>query len=250
MIGYPLIIGNWKMMTTLSDAMVVLSMLKKRAEGLGQVEIVPCPPFVYLVPAKEELARAPHNLKLGAQSVFWKEQGAYTGQISIKMLKGLVDYVIVGHSEVMRWGYETLDQVSRKVNLCLDYGLTPIICLGEEHKSDHSSATLGRNLQLILKNVPKADFDKLVICYEPVWAISRGDLKTSQAASGSYAQKMASKIRQVIGGQGRILYGGSVTAENAVEFLHQDDIQGLLVGAASLKAREFLAICELASDLG
>lgn len=252
-----LIVGNWKMNTTLSEAIILAEGIK---EGLSThqvagIDVVLCPPFPWIVPVAEALSR--HrlaHLKVGAQDVSWQEEGTYTGEVSAPMLKGLVDYVIVGHSERRQHFHETDQEVLAKVRLAIKFGLKPILCVGELKPGSIRLAI--EQLEAVIKHLTKAEREELVVAYEPVWAISKGKshadaVGSSQAeqpvsASGLSAQSVANQLRQLLPTSTPILYGGSVSAENAREFLTQPDIDGVLVGGASLKVSQFIAICRSA----
>lgn len=257
----PLIVANWKMNTTLAEAMVLGSGIKEGLVATAHIDVVLCPPFPYLVPIAEVVHhhRLPH-LFLGGQNIFWKEEGAYTGEVGAKMLKGLASYVIVGHSERRRCFHETDQEIASKVRLALAHRLKPILCVGEERRpTDHElldpSEIAGASvrqpleeLEAVLKILSKEEQKGLIIAYEPVWAISAR--AGAKPATGLYADAVAGLLRrQLVHTLGEraaeipILYGGSVAAENAAEFTHQANLNGLLVGNASLHSRSFLAIC-------
>lgn len=257
----PLIVGNWKMNTTLSDAMVILGAVKNAARELEEVEIVLCPPFCWLVPMKEAMEHAPDNLKLGAQNMWFAEKGAMTGEVSPVMLEGLADYVILGHSERRMHFGESNALINDKTQAALAHKIRPIVACGEVKKMTEKK-TPGRPGEVALKNdvieelkgalkgVPSKDAQKIIVAYEPVWAIGTGT-----PATGEYANEVAFKLRKVLidkyGGEVaqeiRVLYGGSVDSGNIKDFIYQPEIDGALVGGASLKANEFIKICEKAA---
>ncbi len=240
----PFIAGNWKMNTTVAEAeKLVFEMLDKmdRIEG---VEKVVCPPFVSLVAISMMLEGS--SIKLGAQNMYFEAKGAYTGEISPLMLRELCEFVILGHSE-RRWYFkETDEMVNRKVKAALANKLKPILCVGErleENEAGKTEEVVNRQVTEALNGIePVRD---LVIAYEPVWAIGTG-----KAASGKQAAATIQFIRDVvaklwnksIAQDLRILYGGSVTSANIAEFISHPEIDGALVGGASLKAEEFVAI--------
>lgn len=252
-----LIIGNWKMNTTLADATVLATQIKNAAEDLD-VDIVLCPPFVWLVPLKEILEHAPSNLYLGAQNMWFAPKGAMTGEISPLMLKDLVKFVILGHSERRSHFDESNALINDKIQAALNHNLTPIVCVGELKKMPEEKRGRGRpskvdvrsnvihQLKSVLKGINQDEAEKIVVAYEPVWAIGTGN-----PATGAYASAVISKLRKVIGQkynqslaeQVRVLYGGSVDSSNISEFLYQPEIDGVLAGGASLKAKEFIQIC-------
>lgn len=237
------------MYPTLGDALVIAKGVKRALEDIHHVEVVLCPPAV-MIPLVHEII-ADHKLShlhLGAQNMHWQESGPLTGEISANMVKGFAQYVIVGHSERVKWFHETPHETNQKIQAALRHGLIPIVCVGELKKHEKAYEEVLDKLQQILKDIDKDDYQKLIIIYEPVWAISSGNPYASQAATGEYAQEVSSEIRKLVGLHTRILYGGSTNAENLAEFLHQEDIDGALVGGASVKLQEFIKMCEIASE--
>lgn len=262
----PLIIGNWKMNTTLADASVLATSIRNAVGGLD-VDVVLCPPFTWLYPVAEILEKSPKNLHLGAQNMWFAEKGAMTGEISPLMLKNLVKYVILGHSERRSHFKETDALINDKIHAALKYGLTPIICVGELKKMQEEKRGRGRptrvdvrsdvlhQLKATIENISKDDIEKSIICYEPVWAISKGTVASRNAASGGYVNSVIEKLRNFLAkkyGQNeseriRITYGGSVGEESIKEFIYQPEVDGVLVGGASLRAKEFIKICREAA---
>jgi len=257
----PLIIGNWKMNTTLADAVILATSIKRAAEDLDSVEIVLCPPFTWLAPLAELLDNGPGNLHLGAQNMWFAEKGAMTGEISPLMLKDLVKFVILGHSERRAHFNESNALINDKIQAALDNGLTPIICVGELKKMVEKRGRGRPNrielksdilfqLKSALKGIPAEKAEKIVIAYEPVWAIGTGNPATGGYATQaieSLRKVFAQKYSQPFSERVRILYGGSVDSENVSEFIGQPEIDGVLAGGASLKAKEFIAICREAA---
>lgn len=247
----PLIAGNWKMNTTSTEAeRLVLEMLD-RLDRIEGVEKVLCPPFVSLVAISMMLQNS--SIQLGAQNMYFEAKGAYTGEISPLMLSELCEFVILGHSE-RRWYFgETDEIVNKKVSAALTHKLKPILCVGErleENEAGKTDEVVNRQVRTGLKDIePVREF---VIAYEPVWAIGTG-----KAASGKQAAVTIEFIRDVVGKlwnrstaqDVRILYGGSVTSANIVEFLSRPEIDGALVGGASLKAQEFVGIVEKTAEI-
>jgi triosephosphate isomerase len=242
----PIIAGNWKMNTNVTEATELVSAMKKKLNRMTGVERVLCPPFVSLTTVRGLVKGT--SIKLGAQNIYWERTGAYTGEVSPVMIAGLCEYVILGHSERRAHFGETDQTVNRKVKAALAAGLTPIVCVGESLEQNDA----GETIDVVTRQVRGA-FDGVssyggsVIAYEPIWAIGTG-----RAARGEQANEVAKVIRsvvaQIFGGQTandiRIQYGGSVTSANAAEFMGQSDVDGALVGGASLKAEEFLGIVE------
>ena len=240
----PILAGNWKMNTTLSEAVRLVQEMKVPLDGVDGVEKVLCPPFISLAPIKELIQGT--TIKLGAQNMHFEESGAFTGEISPAMLEGLCEFVIIGHSERRQYFAETNQIINRKLKAALKTGLTPILCVGEkleENESGRTEEVIAEQLVSGLDRVP-AD-GRLVVAYEPVWAIGTGKAATSHQAQATIAL-IRSKLRELLGQdvarQVRILYGGSVTAANIAEFAAQTDIDGALVGGACLKALEFASI--------
>jgi triosephosphate isomerase len=247
----PFVAGNWKMNTTASEGeRLVLEMLE-RLDRIEGVEKVLCPPFVSLVGISMMLQNS--SIKLGAQNMYFEAKGAYTGEISPVMLRELCQFVILGHSE-RRWCFgETDEIVNRKVKAALANRLKPILCVGErleENEAGRAKEVVSRQVSAALGGVePVRD---LVIAYEPVWAIGTG-----KAASGKQAAITVQFIREVVAQLWnkslaqdlRILYGGSVTGANIAEFISHPEIDGALVGGASLKAEEFVGIIEKTAEV-
>jgi triosephosphate isomerase len=246
-----LIVANWKMNpVSLKEAKNLFDAIK---EGIGDVksEVVVCPPFVYLAELK--------GLILGAQNCFWEERGTYTGDISPAMLKDLeVKYVIVGHSERRKYFLETDEQVNKKIKIVLKTGLNPILCVGEnaeQRENGETEAVLKNQLMVALSDILVSDLENLTIAYEPVWAISSGDpYKTKELPTSESIKKTHNYIRELLAGmydkelaEGvRIIYGGSANAKNVKDYLENAQVQGFLVGGASLMPDDFLQIVKVA----
>ncbi len=246
----PFIAGNWKMYTTADECVALCRAVRERVDALDGVDKAVCPPFPFLQQAKAALAGS--SVRLGAQNVHWEEQGAYTGEVSPIMLQGLVDYVLIGHSERRQYFCETDETVNRRLSAALAHGLTPIFCVGEtreEREAGRTEEVLSRQVREGLDGV--AWTGACVIAYEPVWAIGTG-----LAASGAEANETIGSIRRLVAEAfgaavaeaTRIQYGGSVKPENAAEFLSQPEIDGALVGGASLDAAAFATIVRQAAE--
>lgn len=243
-------IGNWKMNSSLADAMVLGQGMKDASENIKGVEIVLCPPFVWLYPMAELLKNAPNNISLGAQNMHWQEQGAFTGEISPLMLKNLAKYVIIGHSERRFHFNENDELINDKVLSALTHGIVPVLCVGEKSKKKdgNDSDEIINQIEKDLADVSAANISNLIIAYEPIWAIGTGD-----AATGEYASKVMKKIRKKIesmydsevANNIPLLYGGSVVKKNIAEYMDECDIDGVLVGGASLKITDFVEICKV-----
>ncbi|MEL7626350.1 MAG: triose-phosphate isomerase [Anaerolineaceae bacterium] len=245
----PMVAGNWKMNKTVSEAAELLEALKPELKDVDSVDLVVCPPFIDLPLAKDTLAGS--NIKVGAQNLHWAASGAYTGEVSAPMLKDLCDYVIIGHSERRAMFGETDETVNKKVMAALGVGLMPIVCVGEtleENEAGETEAIVGRMVREGLKGLSNEEAARIVVAYEPVWAIGTGKTATPEQANNVHKNVIRPILREMFGdevGNGmRILYGGSVKPSNAAELFGQSDIDGGLIGGASLKAPDFVGIVQ------
>ena len=240
---HPIIVANWKMNMTLADAIIIASSVRKALEEMHHVEVILCPEFVWLYPVKEKLSKFPlSNLKIGAQNISQFDNGSYTGEISAQMIKNLVQFVILGHSERISNFDEDENTTNKKIKLALDHDIYPIVCVGERTKSETSVTFVVNKLKRILKTISHEEYQNILIAYEPIWAIG-----TDKEAESDYVDEVAKKIKEELSDDLKVLYGGSVDSENASNYLIHRHIDGLLVGRASLKAREFVEICSLAN---
>ena len=245
----PLVAGNWKMHGTVAEARRLIGELRERGVGNRRSEAVVCPPFVHLAEARRQLEGG--RIGLGAQDVCAEEQGAYTGEVSAAMLADAgCQYVIVGHSERRALYGESDGLVARKFLATGRHGLVPILCVGEtlaEREQEATRAVVLRQLDAVLDAAGAAAFARAVVAYEPVWAIGTGKTPTVPEVEAAHTH-----IRAVLGGlmadagNVRILYGGSMKPANAAELLAVADVDGGLIGGASLKAADFLAIAKSA----
>jgi len=241
------IAGNWKMNTTRSEAVVLARAV---AEGVGTgrgVDVAVCPPSVYLDAVGQVLAGT--AVGLGGQNCYHAAKGAFTGEVSAAMLRDVgCRYVIVGHSERRQLFHETDAEVNRKLLAALEAGLTPILCVGEtlaQREAGQTFAVVRGQLAGSLAGLSAEPMARVVIAYEPVWAIGTGVVATPTQAEEVHADLrrwLAERYNPKVAAEVRIQYGGSVTAENAFSLLSQPNIDGALVGGASLKAESFLAI--------
>lgn len=237
-----LVVANWKCNPqTLKEAKQLFNSVKNLPRSdLGKVEVVICPPFVYL----SSLNLQDSGLKLGAQDCFWEQKGPFTGKISVLMLKDLgVEYVILGHSEVRALG-ETDSQINRKLKTALDRGLKPILCVGEKEKTSKTTPII-EQLRAAVSGIRKEKLQNILIGYEPVWAIGSGNpCPVSRAKMVKIAIDRALKefFGSEIKDQIPVLYGGSVDSEIAKRYIVEGQMQGLLVGGASLEPKEFTKI--------
>lgn len=239
----PIIAGNWKMNTSVGEAKELASKIKVAVEKIKGVEKVVCPPFISITSVVEILKGS--TLLVGAQNIFYEEKGAFTGEVSPSMLAGYCKYVIIGHSERRAYFHEDDVMINKKIKVALKAGLWPILCVGEnleERNSDVAKEVVVGQLRQDIKDIGR---ETLVLAYEPVWAIGTG-----KSATGDQAEEMSSILRNTLAhimGPDRadnicILYGGSVTSANISDFIRHDNIDGALVGGASLKAEEFTGI--------
>jgi triosephosphate isomerase len=233
----PLVVGNWKMYTEASDAHILATTIRNYASNIDGIEIVLCPPVIWLSEILSIVGKS-GKIKLGAQNMFYEKEGPYTGEISPMMIRDLAEYVIIGHSERREHFGETNLEVNEKVIAALRAGLSPIICVGEKKKSVRYPTSVVNQLKEALAHVPKKYYKEIVIAYEPVWAIGTGE-----NADPEYAAKVITELRQLVLRDSPILYGGSVNSRNAAGFGKRPEIDGLLVGGASLRASEFVKIC-------
>ncbi len=243
----PIIAGNWKMHKTVEEAVSLVKQLKSSLNDVKDCEVVVCPPFTALHAVKTELNGS--NIKLGAQNCYFEDEGAFTGEVSPVMLKSLgVDYVVIGHSERRGYFNESDELINRKAKALLAKGLKPIICVGEsleQREAGETESLVKKQVFRDLDGIDASQIKNVVIAYEPIWAIGTGKTATSEEANRvialiratvkeMYSPKEASEIR--------IQYGGSVKPETAKELMSQSDIDGALVGGASLKADSFTKI--------
>ncbi|MBI2858082.1 MAG: triose-phosphate isomerase [Chloroflexi bacterium] len=242
----PFIAGNWKMNTTVAEAVALVKDMRPRLDAVASVEKAVCPPFVSLAAVASALAGS--TVKLGAQNVHFEDKGAYTGEISPLMLKGLCEYVIIGHSERRHYFCETDEIVNKKLKAALRAAFKPIMCVGErleENEAGETEQVVSTQVRAGLEGIPPTDV--LVIAYEPVWAIGTGKAATCDQAQDTISL-IRSKAAQAFGSdvarRVRILYGGSVTPANISDMMSRPDIDGALVGGASLKAADFVSIVE------
>lgn len=243
----PIIAGNWKMNTTVEEAVSAAETLRDLLGDVRHVDVVICPPFTTLTEVSKVVKGS--SIRLGGQNMHWEPQGAYTGEISAKMLLTAgCQYVILGHSERRLHFGETDQGVKKKVAAALAAGLTPMVCIGEkleERESGQTERVVEGQLTKVVKGLSREEILKVVFAYEPVWAIGTGRSATPEMANGvhQYLRKLLQSLYdEHVASTVRIQYGGSVTAENAAQLLRQPEIDGALVGGASLKAESFSAI--------
>ena len=243
--------GNWKMYTNAAEAEALVGVLAALVSDVKNVEVAVCPPFPYLIPVAKTLQGT--TVKVGGQNMHWEDEGAFTGEVSPKMLKDAgCHFVILGHSERRQYFGETDEKINKKIKKALSIGLVPIVCVGErlaEREAGTTEKIIRTQLEGCFQMLTSEGMTKVIIAYEPVWAIGTGKTATPEQAqevhrfirgwlSGAFGKETAESIR--------IQYGGSVKSDNAKALMSQPDIDGALVGGASLKAEGFAAIVRAA----
>jgi triosephosphate isomerase len=242
-----IIAGNWKMHKTIDEAKNLAREIKNMLKNVSDVEIVLCPPFTSLYIVYQEIKDT--NILLGAQNMFWEKEGAYTGEISPLMLKDAgCKYVIIGHSERRQYFKETDQDINKKIKIAIKYGLNPIVCVGEkleEREKGETYKIVKTQISKAFENIEKEEMKNVVIAYEPVWAIGTGKNATGEDANSVISfirmllkEKYGEEISNIV----RIQYGGSVKPENIKEFMEMPEIDGALVGGASINAESFSKI--------
>jgi triosephosphate isomerase (TIM) len=240
----PFIAGNWKMFKTVQETVSFVKELRSVVKDVNDVEIVVAPPFTAVYPAAEALRNS--NVGVAAQDVYWEREGAFTGEVSAAMVREAgAQYVIIGHSERRRLFGETDATVNRKLVAALGAGLTAIVCVGEtleEREGNQTLAVLDRQVKDGLDGLTAAQVADLVIAYEPVWAIGTGRVATAAQAEEAHAH-IRTRLRQWFGADAaercHVIYGGSVKADNIAELIREPDVDGALVGGASLDIKSF-----------
>jgi triosephosphate isomerase len=243
----PILAGNWKMNMTATQARELASKLLTLVSGVKDRDIVLAPPYTALQTVGETIKGS--NIALAAQNLHWEDKGAYTGEVSAEMLLDLgCKYVIIGHSERRQFFGETDETVNKKLRKALDRGLLPIVCVGEslqEREAGRANAVIEHQITGVLKNITAEEMKRVVVAYEPVWAIGTGKTATPEQANEIHdliRQKVRAMYNADIAGALRIQYGGSVTPESVSSLMAMQDIDGALVGGASLKPESFAAI--------
>jgi triosephosphate isomerase (TIM) len=248
----PIIAGNWKMYKTLAESVDFARELAPRLAAFTGVERVVCPTYVALASVANELKGS--GIGVGAQSVHWEAQGAFTSQISPAMLQGIAEYVIIGHSECRAYLNETDETVNKKVKASLAYGLKPIIAVGEslaQNEAGETSSFVSGQVRAALNGVDAVNMANIILAYEPIWAIGTGKNASGEIANnivgGTIRKTLVELYGNDIAQSVRIQYGGSVKPENMIEYMSQPDIDGALVGGASLKVNDFAQLIEAAA---
>ncbi len=248
----PFVAGNWKMNKTVEQARLLVSEMLPGLQDVPAVERVLCPPAPALMALSAMLVGT--EIGLGAQNMHWEASGAFTGEIAPAMVAEFCKFVILGHSERRTYFGETDETVNRKIKAALASSLVPIVCVGEtlaENEAGQTAQVVTRQVRLGLQGLTSEQAGGLVIAYEPIWAIGTGRAATAAGANAVIADFIRGTLKDSFGAEVaqavRVLYGGSVTAANAAEFFGQPDIDGALVGGASLKAPDFVKIVEAAA---
>jgi triosephosphate isomerase len=246
----PIVAGNWKMNTTIAEGLALVDAMLPRLQAFSSVERVVCPPFVSLAAVSDRLRGT--DIATGAQNLYPEPKGAFTGEIAPGMLDGLATYVIIGHSERRMYFHEDDALVNRKVKAALAAALVPILCVGEsleQNERGETEAVVTRQVRAALDGVEH--LSAVVIAYEPIWAIGTGRAATPEGANATIAliRRTVAEVGGETIAQGlQVQYGGSVTAENFGAFIAQPDIDGALVGGASLRSDQFVEIVRLAVE--
>lgn len=239
----PLMAGNWKMHKTIPEAVAMVQELKEKISDVKDIDVLICPTFTALYSLSSQTKGS--NIKIGAQNLFWEPKGAFTGEISADMIVDAgCSYVIIGHSERRQYFGETDETVNKKVKAALKAGLIPIICVGEtlqERETDVTFKVIERQVRDGIKDLTSEQSSKIVIAYEPVWAIGTGKTASPEQAQEvhCFIRKVYSEMYSAASDAIRILYGGSVKPDNVSELMKKQDIDGGLVGGASLEASSF-----------
>jgi len=241
------IAGNWKMQKTIPQGLELVNSLKRALSDIDTVDIAVCPTYIALSEISDALEGS--NIKLGAQNLHWEPQGAFTGEISSEMLKDAgCDFVIIGHSERRKYFSETDEAVNKKIKAALAQKLTPIVCVGEtlqQREQEETISVVEGQLSGGLQSLEAQDIERLVIAYEPVWAIGTGKTATPEQAQEVHKfirDWISKQYGEGVSGNLRILYGGSVKPENTKQLMQEADIDGALVGGASLDNSSFTQI--------
>jgi triosephosphate isomerase len=244
--------GNWKMHNTVDQSSALVKKLLPDLDEIQSVTSIICPPFTAIAPIKDLLTNS--SIHLGAQDIYWEEQGAYTGEISPGMVAELAGYVILGHSERRAFFNDTDEIVNKKILAAIRVGLKPIFCVGEtlhENEDGQTGQVVSRQIRDGLKGIAGDKMGEIMIAYEPIWAIGTGKAATPEGANYVIKEYIRGELAHITSGniaeQMPILYGGSVKPGNARDFFQQPDIDGALVGGASLKADDFIQITAAAA---
>lgn len=250
----PMMAGNWKMNKTIDEAVALARAIREQVNDVANVDCVVCPPFIDIPAVSETLKGS--NIAVGAQNMHWAESGAYTGEISAPMLRGLATYVIIGHSERRQYFAETDETVNKKAHSAVAAGLTPILCVGEsleQNERGETQAFVSGQVRAALAGFTADQVKQIIIAYEPIWAIGTGKAATAQQANDICGGVVRKTVGEMFGAEAaaaiRILYGGSTNEKNIGEIMAQPDIDGALIGGASLKVESYAAMVKITSAL-
>jgi triosephosphate isomerase len=248
----PLVAGNWKMNKTAAEALRLVEELLPGLRSVSGADLLICPPAIALMPVSAVLEKT--GIALGAQNLYWEKEGAYTGELSAAMVAEFCQYVIIGHSERRALFHESDGDVNRKVQAALAAGLRPVLCVGEtleQNERGRAAEVVSGQLKAALQGVQIDGGQALVIAYEPVWAIGTGKAATPENTDTLLRNVIRPTLAGIVGEtksqEIRVLYGGSVNATNAAQFFAMPEVDGALVGGASLKAQDFIAIARAAA---
>lgn len=249
----PMMAGNWKMNMTPAEAVELAKSIGQQVAGQAGVECVVCPPFVALPAVQNVLQNTP--IQVGAQNLHWADSGAYTGEVSAPMLAGLASHVIIGHSERRQYFHESDADVNKKIKAALKHGLTPIVCVGESLAQNEAGETrdfVSGQVRAALEGLSSTEVQSLIIAYEPIWAIGTGRAATAEQA-GDICGVVRSAVRDLYDEETaigiRILYGGSTKPGNIAEIMAQPDIDGALIGGASLEAASYSDMVRITGEV-
>ena len=250
----PMMAGNWKMNKTVAEASALARQIVELTSGYTNVDRVICPTFICLPAVKAAVGDAP--IQVGAQNCYWEESGAFTGEVSAALLAGLVEYVIIGHSERRQFFGESDETVNKKVKAALAAGLTPIVCIGEslaQNEAGETQSFVSGQVRAALTGLSGEQVQSLVLAYEPIWAIGTGLAATSQQAGDICGGVVRATVRELYGNAvadtTRVLYGGSTKPGNIAEIMQQPDIDGALIGGAALDGKSYGEMVRITSGV-
>lgn len=253
----PMMAGNWKMNKTPAEAIQLAQAIRSgltKVEGADQVDAVVCPTFVCLSGVRQALVQS--EIGVGAQNMHWEASGAFTGEVSPIMLQGLVDYVIIGHSERRQYFAETDETVNAKVLAALEAGFTPILCVGEslaQNEAGETNAFVSSQVRAALQGVDAKQATDIIVAYEPIWAIGTGKAATADQAQTICGETVRGTLKDIYSDDTaqamRILYGGSTNPKNIAEIMAQPDIDGALIGGASLQSESYVAMVATTAEV-
>ena len=236
------VIANWKMNTSLADAIVLGEGIKKSLEDIGHINVIVAPPSVWLYPLHELFSsfKLP-NISLSAQNIHSEDEGAYTGEISVAMIKKVADYALIGHSERRQFG-ETPQDINKKLSLALEWKIKPVLFISQDDIKISANKLIDY-VNILTARINEADMVKIIFVYEPTWAVSSA--RSGHMITGHELESVVAILKKRLGEETKILYGGSVNTHNASHFTHIPKLDGVVVGADSLKQKSFIEICQM-----